>query len=100
MQKAIEAEFDKSEEQKKAAAEKARKEETEARRKKQCSAARHNLDALNEPGARRLRYPDGSYQGFTADEVRAQRVRAQQQVDDLCKPESPPRPRIPPRPGG
>lgn len=97
LQQTIEADFDRREERKRVAAEKAKREEAEARRKRNCTAARQDLEALQAPGPRRVRYPDGTYRVLTSDEAKEQRDLAQQQVDEFCKPA---RPGYPPSPDG
>lgn len=89
LQQTIEADFDRREERKRAAAEKAKSAEAEARRKRNCTAARQDLEALQAPGPRRVRYPDGTYRDLSSDEAREQRDLAQQQVDEFCKPARP-----------
>ena len=89
LQRTIEADFDRLEERKKAGAEKAKREKAEARRKRNCTAVRQDLEALQAPGPRRVRYPDGTYRDLSSDEAREQRDLAQQQVDEFCKPARP-----------
>jgi hypothetical protein len=92
LQQTIEADFDRREERRRAAAEKAKREEAEARRKRNCTAARQDLEALQAPGPRRVRYPDGTYRDLSSDQAKEQRDLAQQQVDEFCKPARPAHP--------
>lgn len=80
----IEQSFDAREAAKQRASEEAKQAEALAHRTANCTAARRNLETLENLGPRMLRMPDGEYVRLSEEEVETQKKQARKQIEAFC----------------